>query len=1097
MAEVIQPAGQTPDAVLLAAARARRIPDYAKKAICLARTKLQPGNKSSSQTETSCAAPELSDYPIIPAFPPLTDLQGQPLLSDVDMLDAPPDEGISSALAAAQEHDGSDKQDDEEFESVESWFGNILNPTMAEKVRYAAAKRKLEIRKKRSENQRHLEEQDYHNENEEQEPDNDLFVPLDADTGFVAPGKQPTQKCAHSESPALTQAPKKRKQQNRISAAEMRKSIQVGFEPIREKFQKKKKPGESPSMFMDTDIADEATSKQRGRRKKGKYSGPDVLTRLHPNVVQDIHESSELPSLGGFTARDKRTAIEELVASIPSSDQAEIKDEKKLLDQAPRKFNNSVRSDGSGGWKMKGLTTSMYNYQLIGCGWMRDRENSPDEPKGGLLCDMMGFGKTLQAIVNIVDGLPADPNDPIKTTLIVVPSHLVKHWMDQMRIHCDPRYIGEVVRHDAHSKLDTLNVAKSLQNFQVVVTTYEEIRRSYPVFKPPKEQADVDKLFQQWELTFEENLGPLHRIKYHRIVLDEAHMIKNRKSSVSIAVRGLTARYKWALSGTPVQNSNEEFYPLFDFLGVPQIKSYEHFEANYLSDEQGINRLRNLLRTYMMRRTHASRFMSLPIITLPDIIESTINVEFSEAEWVLYEAIEKILFVEINEQAKAPDFKLAQCRSALTMILRLRMFCSHLLTAQHIIKYLTRSKAIMGKLVESTKRGKSESRYQSSQIVQLLRAVTYNYKSLVKQRETENDQTGDNPIFNNDPTLIARYVKFMKQLHDEEHWLERYERGICPRCDEIFDKGVVTSCMHLYCEECFALLLSESESITSQSPASWNSEVASPICLKCTSPIEAATRCSLLEELESEKASQTTPMTQKERKMMMARKKQNGKDGGDDEEQDWIRAVGNKMPSAKLTGIRDRIKEWKSENKGTKVVIFSQFINFIRILGEMCVGEGWKSHCLTGKTRIPLRHKYLEEFRTDPEITILIVSLRTGGTGLDMTIAHKCILVDLWWNEAVQYQAFCRLLRHGQRQNVECVKMVVEGSIDEYMLNLQCGKTENINNSMGDDVLKNRDTIIDLLRMFSNVSQDDAGRLEVKQLSRKERKGRLKAFMPR
>jgi SNF2 family DNA or RNA helicase len=103
--------------------------------------------------------------------------------------------------------------------------------------------------------------------------------------------------------------------------------------------------------------------------------------------------------------------------------------------------------------------------------------------------------------------------------------------------------------------------------------------------------------------------------------------------------------------------------------------------------------------------------------------------------------------------------------------------------------------------------------------------------------------------------------------------------------------------------------------------------------------------------------------------------------------------------------------------------------------------------------RIAARHSSLEDFEKNPDITILIVSLHTGGTGLDMTVAHKCILVDLWWNEAIQNQAFCRLLRHGQTKNVECIKMIVKGSIDEYMLNLQTKKTEDIKSTMGDDIL--------------------------------------------
>ncbi|KAL4887705.1 hypothetical protein BJY04DRAFT_176447 [Aspergillus karnatakaensis] len=111
-----------------------------------------------------------------------------------------------------------------------------------------------------------------------------------------------------------------------------------------------------------------------------------------------------------------------------------------------------------------------------------------------------------------------------------------------------------------------------------------------------------------------------------------------------------------------------------------------------------------------------------------------------------------------------------------------------------------------------------------------------------------------------------------------------------------------------------------------------------------------------------------------------------------------------------------------------------------------------------------------------------------------MTKAHKCILVDLWWNEAIQVQAFCRLLRHGQTERVECVKMVVQGSVDAYMLDLQERKTKEINNTMGEDKLQQRDTMVDLLKLFADVSKDEQGRLTLKSKSRRTRGAWKNAF---
>ncbi|KAL4866797.1 hypothetical protein BDV12DRAFT_187117 [Aspergillus spectabilis] len=102
-----------------------------------------------------------------------------------------------------------------------------------------------------------------------------------------------------------------------------------------------------------------------------------------------------------------------------------------------------------------------------------------------------------------------------------------------------------------------------------------------------------------------------------------------------------------------------------------------------------------------------------------------------------------------------------------------------------------------------------------------------------------------------------------------------------------------------------------------------------------------------------------------------------------------------------------------------------------------------------------------------------------------MTVAHKCILVDLWWNEAIQNQAFCCLLRHGQTRKVKCVKMVVKDSIDAYILELQGRRRKEIEGTMGDDILKKRDILVDLLKLSADVSKDEKGRPTVKFRSRR------------
>ncbi|KAL2221929.1 hypothetical protein M432DRAFT_201866 [Thermoascus aurantiacus ATCC 26904] len=147
---------------------------------------------------------------------------------------------------------------------------------------------------------------------------------------------------------------------------------------------------------------------------------------------------------------------------------------------------------------------------------MRDRENSSKKPFGSFLCDVMGFGKTIQALANILDGAPADANDPERTTLIVVPAHLVIHCAR----HCEPGALGPVLRYHAKSRITTHDPVNDFQMYGVIITTYEEVRRSYPDSKPPDSLKTEEHIQQWWEQHYAREAGLLHHIMFRQIILD-------------------------------------------------------------------------------------------------------------------------------------------------------------------------------------------------------------------------------------------------------------------------------------------------------------------------------------------------------------------------------------------------------------------------------------------------------------------------------------------------------------------------------------------------------------------------------------------------
>lgn len=507
--------------------------------------------------------------------------------------------------------------------------------------------------------------------------------------------------------------------------------------------------------------------------------------------------------------------------------------------------------------------------------------------------------------------------------------------------------------------MDTLDIVGSLQEYSVIITTYDEVRRSYPQScKPPAGTGTEDEVIAWWDQHYEEHLGPLHKIKYHRIILDEGHTIRNHGSAVSMAVCALTGTYKWILSGTPIHNYIDELFPQFDFLGVPGTKTHEKFLRDYCQDDDGHMRLVNLIRSFMLRRTHASRLFSFPLVKLPDVRDEVIKAEFCDAERELYNAIEDLFIQNINQLAKNKHPKLAQYRCFLTMILILRMFCSHLLTAHDVIKKLLSERLLMAKLSRMANGRDGED--PTFIIVQRLIAIRSNPTVICDKRE---EHLVHSPNLQGDKEKLVRdYYDLMLQLHESEQWDERLKRNSCPYCKCVPVYPVITSCHHLYCEECYSFL-----------SVNVSTDEDKPICRVCQGPIQEAAYCDAVEGFELTR----TQSTQNPQQETAAQSKKNKSKTGvwrkpqgsfrrpaylnsdeepptepdADEQTDWIEACASQMPSAKLTKIRDLVVKWLAESPRNKIVIFTQFLDFIRILGKMCQREKWPATSVRGSFR--------------------------------------------------------------------------------------------------------------------------------------------------
>ena len=223
-------------------------------------------------------------------------------------------------------------------------------------------------------------------------------------------------------------------------------------------------------------------------------------------------------------------------------------------------------------------------YQRDGVRWMLGMEGQTSGPKGGFLCDEMGLGKTVQ-LISVMLGNPRD------RTLIIVPKSIITQWRDelnkfapQLSVHV---YDGPERTIDKHAKVT------------IAPYTLLSDRKS--------------------------DTTPLHCVSWDRVILDEAHEIRNKQSKTFKSVCELRTDIKWLVTGTPVFNSMNDFVNLCTFLGVPK---------NFV---QG--RTKEIKDIYILRRTKEDLAKINDRLTLPPCHFENVELDMFPEEKALYECV--------------------------------------------------------------------------------------------------------------------------------------------------------------------------------------------------------------------------------------------------------------------------------------------------------------------------------------------------------------------------------------------------------------------------------------------------------------------------
>jgi SNF2 family DNA or RNA helicase len=314
---------------------------------------------------------------------------------------------------------------------------------------------------------------------------------------------------------------------------------------------------------------------------------------------------------------------------------------------------------------LPGLEVRLLPHQLIGVNWMVDQEKKSPH-RGGILADEMGLGKTVQMIATMAVNLPKD-TDAVRTTLVVVPAALLQQWKEEIETKSNDLFTVHI--HHGRDKLSTLMDVKSKD---VIITTYQTLSMELTIPKDVEEGEELAYL--------EDHGGVLGRMRWYRVILDEAQFIRNRGTRASRSVALLRSTYRWMLTGTPVTNTLADIYGLirFGFRPWNDWESFKQYIAKVQQEDAPLAAMRaqEILKPLLLRRTKQARLEGKLILQLPPKNIELVTLEFSADERQLYDDFEKKSHIQINRFIKRGTL-LKNATAILAMILRLRQLCCH------------------------------------------------------------------------------------------------------------------------------------------------------------------------------------------------------------------------------------------------------------------------------------------------------------------------------------------------------------------------------------------------------------------------------------
>ncbi|CVL00828.1 related to protein RIS1 [Fusarium mangiferae] len=807
--------------------------------------------------------------------------------------------------------------------------------------------------------------------------------------------------------------------------------------------------------------------------------------------ADEINDESNSKPAKSIKATTHEAQIRQIMAGIPEgNDTRHTKTQQKDLIKAKKCFGYKKIKAIDGKWKLKGMETPLHSQQLVGATWMVMREAVESGPAGGILADEMGLGKTITALATII-GHPAEREDRDdgygNATLVIAdsPHSASRTWMDQINNHTSEKFADKCL---IYSK-DLKKQAKWWSTKKVVVTHLNALRAQFPSKK------EYQKLRAQWagdesgfQQALSEQLGQLFKVNWYRIVLDEAHGIKNHSSSGALAVWRLNAKYRWALTGTPLANKLEEFYPYLKFIGCDFATTMGDYRAQYIRDDEATANFDQLVGLVMMRRQQTEKFLGHTMVPLPKSRRSDIWIPFSSWEKILLEVVdgayqEKLLNAQdANREAAAheqqqglqqsedvPDDESeaelegdgnngskapTAYRIQIQRCTRIVQLTSHPLNLERFYREEYHG-VYIDQALERLKSEITQSSVEADQKA-LEMSLKPTYSLGLRQLELAmKDNFGGSKEMIQLLTLVAN-----------ENKVKNITCAFCHKKTPPKNPVQSSNCEHIYCHDCLCIAV-DNRGKTGKPLAPRQCRV--PGCtpklgmgqaVKTPQCIDAAVKA-IKTYKEPGRDSIGTRWT-----------------GGPKEQASFFRAVCGredidygpmKMPlSSKVKATLAVMLTWMKEAPGDKIIIYIQCTRTAKSLGCVLESMGTKFLYYNRMANEKQKARALDEFTNNPEIKILVSSMKCGGQSLNLQMANRVIIVDEWWNKPVEEQAYKRVYRTGQEKQTHLIRILAKDTIDERIIMLQDAKEEILSTALQDEAMQpNFSNYLQLQMLFS------------------------------